>query len=79
MYAALLSIYTCGSLTDGTAHVAAPPKCRPVSIHADTYVSVCRRLPPLSLFYVMGYTPPSRLMASFWLLTNSLVMEADSS
>lgn len=38
MYAALLSIYTCGSLTDGTAHVAAPPKCRPVSIHADTFM-----------------------------------------
>lgn len=26
----------------------------------------------------MGYTPPSRLMASFWLLANSLVMEPDS-
>lgn len=72
----LVCTYTCGSLTDGTAHVAAPPKCRPVSIHADMYIS--RRLPPLSLSYVMGYTPPSRLMASFWLLANSLVMEPDS-
>lgn len=26
----------------------------------------------------MGYTPPSRLMASFWLLANTLVMELDS-